>query len=151
MGAVYGVLLHATRSGHPHNPTEGSGTLAYVLTPGTTSYNDLVLEDGTLVHLTDQAAWHAEELNYAWWSIAVAQGTVDDPLTDAQHRTLRWRVQERCEHFEIPRRWLDWLGGPKAARGVTEHQLTAQGQRWGKSDIGYRLNRAYVLGLSEAL
>lgn len=143
--------VHATRSGHAGNPDEGIGTVNYCLTPGTTSYNDIIDLDGTIYHLSDEATWHGEEYNYNWWSIGMAQAVVGDRLTDAQHQALRWRIAERCQHFEIPRRWLPSVTGPKSARGVVEHMNTDQGKRWGKSDVGYQLNRDYAIGATATL
>lgn len=145
MGRVYGALVHATRSGRANNPTEGIGTVNYCTTPGTTSYNDIIDVDGTLYCLTDFASWHAQELNYNWWSIALAQGVESDPITDAQHETLRWRLRERAERFGFPLVRIPFLSGPRAAFGVCQHMDTAQGQRFGKSDVGRNLRWDRIL------
>src|SRR5690606_21208268 len=68
MGAVYGIVIHGTRSGRRGNANEGVGTVRYCCTPGTTSYNFVIDRDGTVFELVPpgRAAWHAAELNHHW-------------------------------------------------------------------------------------
>lgn len=134
-------MLHGTRSGVANNPTEGIGTVNYCTTPGTTSYHWILDTDGTIYELVPAgyAAWHAAELNYNYLGLAFAQGTKDDPITDEQHASARWLIARECKRWGIPPVHLAWLPGV-GGWGVTEHMTTAQGVRFGKSDVGYRLS-----------
>ncbi len=149
MGTVRGIVVHGTRSGQPGNPSEGVGTVNYCCTPGTTSYNFVIDTDGTVYELVPpgMAAWHACELNRHWLGVALAQGTRDDPITDAQHATLAWLLRRLCREYEIPFRRLTGLAGPLADCGIVEHKDTDQGRGYGKSDVGPQLDWAR-LGLS---
>lgn len=149
MAAVRGIVVHGTRSGRPNSPTEGTGTVNYCCTPGTTSYNCVIDRDGGVYELVPPgtAAWHAQELNFNWLGVALAQGTVDDSITDAQHATLAWLLRKLCAQYEIPFMHLSALAGPAADRGIVEHRDTTQGQRHGKTDVGPQLDWA-KLGLA---
>jgi hypothetical protein len=142
MGAIYGIVVHATRSGTMNNPNEGIGTVNYCCRAGTTSYNYIIDRDGSVYELVPpgRAAWHAAELNYNWLGVALAQGHVDDPITDQQHETLAWLLRMLCQQYEIPLKRLATLAGPKADRGIVEHKDTAQGRGYGKSDVGAQLD-----------
>lgn len=144
MGAIYGVVVHATRSGTPNNPTEGIGTVNYCLTPGTASYHYVIDTDGTVYELVPPglAAWHATYLNWSHLGIAVAQGTIDDPVTDAQHASLEWLLRKEAAEYGFPyRRAVD-----EAQTGIIQHADTAQGRTFGKTDVGPQLDWA-KLGL----
>lgn len=138
MGVVRGVVLHSTRSGTPNNPTEGIGTVNYCATPGTTSYNFVLDVDGTIYELVPPgvAAWHAGYLNWTHLGIAVAQGTIDDRITDEQHTSLEWLLRKYTAYYGIPyQRVLD-----EKEPGIIQHADAAQGKAYGKTDPGYRLN-----------
>lgn len=148
MSAVLGACFHGTRSGHPNNPTEGTGTVGYCLTPGTTSYNFIIDWDGTIYELVPPgtAAWHAEELNYTFLGVAFAQGVESDPITREQHASARWLVTKLSGEHHFPlRRIPGTLAGPWADKGLTQHMDTAQGRRWGKSDVGPNLDWSLIL------
>jgi N-acetyl-anhydromuramyl-L-alanine amidase AmpD len=154
MGSLYGVILHGSRSGNPAfslargDGSEGVRTLRYVQTPGTTSYNWLLDYDGLIWELTGWSyqAWHAGHrttslhMNTNWFGVAFAQVDTWEPITDAQHASARWLLSEIDKRTAIPLVKLDYVASRYAARGVTEHRLTAQGQSGGKSDVGYTLD-----------
>lgn len=146
MGRVNGIVVHGTRSGRAGNPTEGIGTVNYCCTPGTTSYNFVIDRDGTVYELVPPgtAAWHAQELNYNWLGVALAQGVVEDSITDGQQASLYWVLRKLCDQYEIPFQRLTALAGPQADKGIVEHKDTAQGQGHGKSDVGAQLDWAKI-------
>jgi N-acetyl-anhydromuramyl-L-alanine amidase AmpD len=147
MGAVFGCVVHGTRSGTENNVSEGIGTVRFCCTPNTTSYNFIIDTDGKVYELVPAGtqAWHAQELNRNWLGVALAQGTVRDRITDEQHRALRWLLQRLSADYHFPLNRLESLAGPTADRGVVEHKDTAQGRRHGKSDVGVELDWSRVL------
>jgi N-acetyl-anhydromuramyl-L-alanine amidase AmpD len=140
MGPIRGVVVHGTRSGRLGNPTEGIGTVNYCTQAGTTSYHQIVDVDGTVYELVPwgTAAWHAGRLNHQWLGIALAQSTEDDPITDAQHRSLEWLLRKAAAHYGFPYRRVF----SEAESGITQHMDTQQGRSFGKSDVGKHLSWA---------
>ena len=137
MGQVRGIVLHGTRSGRAGNPSEGTGTVNYCLTPGTTSYNWILDYDGTVYELVPPgvAAWHAGFLNHNFLGLAFAQPTASDPITDAQHASARWLIARESARYGFPAVRKPWLSGT-STWGIGEHMTSDQGAAFGKSDVG---------------
>lgn len=152
MQARQGVILHGTRSGNPAfshargDGSEGRRTLAYVRTPGTTSYNWLIDYDGAVYELAGWflQAWHAGSktnklnMNPNWYGVAFAQVDTWETLTDEQYASGRWLLAEINARYadQIPLEVQHDVESRYAAHGITEHRLTAQGAVQGKSDVG---------------
>jgi N-acetyl-anhydromuramyl-L-alanine amidase AmpD len=138
-----GVVIHGTRSGVFGNPAEGIGTVVYCTTPGTTSYNWIIDYDGTIYELVDikNSAWHATYLNRNHLGVGLAQPTVDDPIRDAQHASLKWLLQKINHEKGVPLVHVLDEDQP----GLIEHRESQQGQQYGKSDVGYQLDWATIL------
>jgi N-acetyl-anhydromuramyl-L-alanine amidase AmpD len=150
MGSVYGVIFHGSRSGRPEfsllrgDGSEGKKTLAYVKTPGTTSYNWLIDYDGTIYELAGWGlqAWHAGHrttaihMNTNWYGVCFAQADTWEPVTPQQHASGRWLAKQISERTGVPLVRRSDVSSRYATRGFTQHMDTAQGQSGGKSDVG---------------
>lgn len=159
LGALYGVILHGSRSGVAAyskargDGSEGRRTLTYVTTPGTTSYNWLIDYGGTIYELAGWKlqAWHAGHTSAAWhmntnWlGVAFAQVDTWEPITAAQHASARWLLREINRRTGIPLIKRDYVASRYAAKGITEHRLTQQGISSGKSDVGQLLDWSRIL------
>lgn len=159
MGALYGVILHGSRSGRAElskargDGSEGQGTLRYVRTPGTTSYNWLIDYDGTIHELAgwNLQAWHAGHptaslhMNTNWLGLAFAQVDTWEPITSEQHVSAAWLLKEINRRTGIPLVKQSNVASRYAVKGITEHRLTAQGRSGGKSDVGDLLDWSKLL------
>lgn len=131
--ATIGCVLHGTRSGKPGNPpdAEYEGTIRYCSNPANeASYNAIIHANGTVCELVhpNEAAWHAEEMNQTHMGLAFCQAVDGEEITDAQYRSAAWYLRAYLRgQFGI---------APTLGASVMQHKDTAQGQRWGKSDVG---------------
>jgi N-acetyl-anhydromuramyl-L-alanine amidase AmpD len=94
------------------------------------SYNAVIHVDGRLCELVraQEAAWHAGEMNATHMGLAFCQAVEGEVITDAQYRSAAWYL----------RTYLKGQFGVELVPGKTlhQHKETAQGQRYGKSDLG---------------
>lgn len=129
------VIIHATRSGHPMNPSEYQGTLNYMRTPGTTASHWVIgrqAQKGRVVSDEFQA-WHAGTDNPFCWGIELEQAVESDGFTPEQIDALVEVCRTVYPH--IPARHA--ATSRDAWGGYIGHQETAQGKSYGKTDPGY--------------
>lgn len=128
------VIIHATRSGKPNNPTELIGTLNFMSTPGTVSSHWVVGRQGEKVRVVpdNRQAWHASEDNARCWGIEVCQGVESDGFTTPQLAALAEICRGYMADFSVPAVHC----GASTTPGFIGHEETAQGKRFGKSDPG---------------
>lgn len=101
-----GFALHGTRSGVSRPASiEFPAAASY----GQTRTDDLsanctIGNDAVALHIPwDQWGWHARRASMYYVSLEIAQGTVNDPVTDAQVRTIAWIVRQVREVWpDIP-------------------------------------------------
>jgi hypothetical protein len=84
-------------------------------------------------------------MNANWYGIAFAQVDTWEPITPEQHRSARWLLEQANRRRAVPLVKLDYVAHRYAAKGITEHRLTAQGQSGGKSDVGDVLDWSRLL------
>lgn len=131
---VHTVIIHCTRSGVSMNPTEFTGTLNYMATPGTTSSQWVIARDGTKARVVpdNRQAWHAQEDNDNSWGIELEQGAEQDGFTPEQIASLIQVCEGYRDDFGVP-----VYHAQDSSGGFVGHQETAQGRRNGKSDPGH--------------
>lgn len=150
---VSGIMLHSTRSGISDGD-DGPRTERWWSNPqnnqgGWGSYADiLIYENGTRVICTDfdteYATWTAGYGGQNTWpagiyyiQIELAQGTADDPFTDAQIESLAEIVQRLSERYHFPIKRIPFLhqtGTPP--KGICTHEDSVNGVIYGKVDPG---------------
>lgn len=128
------VIIHATRSGVPGNPTEFEGTLNYFSTPGTASSHWVISRKGVAARTVrdDHQAHHAQEDNDNAFGIELEQGVESDGFTQPQLAKLA----EVCRGYVLDYGVLPAHVASSAWAGFVGHQETTQGKRNGKSDPG---------------
>ena len=126
-----GVIIHATRSGIPGNPTEMEATLSWFQNPAAqVSAHWVIGRDGEKVRVIDDdmQAWHAGMHNATHWGIELCQGVDSDGFTQVQLDALEQVCRGYQQDFGVR--------AAHAFEGFIGHQETPQGQEWGKTDPG---------------
>lgn len=128
------VIIHATRSGKPMNPTEFAGTLNYMASPGTTSSHWVISRTGLKARVVQDQfqAWHAAADNDNCWGIELEQGAEMDGFELPQLNALIEICRDYMAECNVPAVHVTSSSEP----GFIGHQETAQGRGQGKSDPG---------------
>lgn len=171
---IAGLMLHATRSGK-RDGDDGPRTEGWDANPLNRVEDDppwgsfqdvLIFEDGTRVLCTDPdreyAAWTAGYGGAGTWAagihyiqVELAQGTTDEPFSEAQVDSLAQFTARMAGRYAFPIVRIPFLaqtGTPP--RGICDHEHSANGRVYGKSDPGallpweayLRLARRYADG-----
>lgn len=106
---------------------EFQGTLNWFANPASqVSAHDVIAFDGTLCYVVadELESWHAGYYNAQWLGIELVQPQLGDPISDAQIKTLRWRLDYLASKYAFVLR----------RENLPQHSQTQQGISIGKSD-----------------
>ncbi len=129
------IIVHSTRGGAQNAGAELQATLNWFANPANqASAQDVIAADGTIYQCVpgEKISWGATYLNQRTINIELVQQTPTTPFTEAQYRSVAWRLRDYCQRFGIPYRHANGENEP----GIIGHDTTAQGASWGKSDPG---------------
>lgn len=133
------VVIHATRSGTPMNPSEFAGTLNWFANRASgVSSHWVIARDGRTARCVPDTkiAQHAGQHNTAAWGIELEQGVENDGFTAEQMAALVVVCRGYMEDYSVePRHTLDMRQS-----GFVGHDETPQGRSVGKSDPGRLFN-----------
>jgi len=142
------VIIHATRSGTPGNPSEFEGTVNWLTRVDVGLSIHLVVDrDGirwARLVPDDKCAVHAGQHNTETWGIEVCQPVNADGYTEPQMKLLA-RI---CKALYVdgqgvaPQHITSMTGS-----GFIGHEETPQGRAAGKSDPGSTFNWPYFISL----
>ena len=154
---IAGLMLHSTRSGK-RDGDDGPRTERWWANPVNIvrdkppwgSYADLLIyEDGTRVLCTDPdreyATWTAGYGGTGTWAagiyyiqIELAQGTLDEPFTDALIDSLAEATAMLARRYDFPIARIPFLAQTEwpPPGGIADHEHCANGRKHGKSDPG---------------
>lgn len=147
---IQGIFLHSTRSGVKNND-DGPGTESWATSssnPG--AYWDmLIFGTGQQVKSTywekdEQPLWCAGYGDEGTWSaqdnfiqVEISQGTVDSPFTPESIESLCQFVAEQARIYKFPLQRIQFMGQTgQRPWGIADHQNSANGRKYGKSDVG---------------
>ena len=79
-------------------------------------------------------------------NIELAQATVDQPFTDATLERCAQVCADLCRQYSIPAIWLERVDQTgEVPSGITSHDLTDNGKKLGKTDVGARFPYAWFM------
>lgn len=152
------VIVHATRSGVSHNPSEFEGTLNHFANPASqVSAHGLIGRDGRIARIVpdSQTAWHAAvrypdgrviEHNTTCWGWELEQGVESDGFTIKQMESLARVGRYYVDVFGVAPQHITDI----SKSGFIGHQETPQGLAVGKSDPGSQFMwQAFISSLED--
>lgn len=148
------VIMHSTRSGiaSKTDASELLSTINWFQNPAGASSHWIISKVERVRAVADTLlAWHSGYLNGKAWGIEFTQPTIDRTF-DAGHYANAALIGQHYVKLGVKPVWLDSWDGNLTQSGFVMHEDTAQGRASGKSDMGYRFDRArFIASLEDSM
>lgn len=145
------VVMHSTRSGiaSKTDAQELTSTINWFTNPAGSSAHWILSKTERVRCVADNLlAWHSGYLNGKAWGIEFTQPTIDRTF-GAGHYANAALIGRHYVKLGVKPVWLNYWDGNLTQSGFVDHEDTVQGQASGKSDMGYRFDRARFIASLE--